>query len=281
MSVEKGFYSAGNSPSISRAIAERTIAYRPSLKGIAKSTNGAILIQQIAWHWYNNGERPFYKFIQPCEHADYRQGDSWCEELNFTYSEFTTAIGKFATKVEGGMKKTELAERYAVIYWTDADRITWWQFNEKAFENLYRVELLGNSEMSNYLENSTSSNYFNGIKAKNTKEFKPKKGDAIDGYLHFGKKAIEQGEDKVEEVITTLERGLRVNIGRTLANQQIAKRIIKDGRPLETWLAWVKSDEWRAARLYIYADMEKVWRDYPQAFGGDNSMNPQGLEVGI
>ena len=110
---------------------------------------------------------------------------------------------------------------------------------------------------------------------------KGKEGDQIDGMLHYGKLAQSQGEDKIEEVITALEKGLRVNIGRTLANQQVAKRILKDGRPLEVWLSWVKSDEWRAARLYIYADLEKVWRDYPQAFGGDEGMNPQGLEVGV
>lgn len=115
----------------------------------------------------------------------------------------------------------------------------------------------------------------------NKKNKRDKRGDEIDGMLYYGKLAQSQGEDKVEEVITALERGLRVNIGRTLANQQVAKRIIKDGRPLETWLSWVRSDEWRLARLYIYADMEKVWRDYPQAFGGDEGMNPQGLEVGV
>jgi len=57
--------------------------------------------------------------------------------------------------------------------------------------------------------------------------------------IHYGKLAIERGEDKVEEVIVQLERGLRVNISRSLGNQQVAKRIIKDGRPLETWLSWV------------------------------------------
>jgi hypothetical protein len=93
-----------------------------------------------------------------------------------------------------------------------------------------------------------------------------KKPDLVDGLLHFGQVAKERKEDKVEEVIQTLERGLHVNITRSLSNQTVARRILKDGRPVETWLSWVKSDEWRAARLYIYADLEKVWRDYPQAF---------------
>lgn len=268
MSEEKGFYSAGGTSEISKAIAERTIAYRPSLKSVTKSTNGAILIQQIAWYWYSNKERPFYKFIQPCEHSNYREGDSWCEELNFTYSEFTTALAKFAAKVEGGMKKTELEKQYAVIYWTDADRVTWWQFNHKPFEKLYKVELLGNSENSNYLENEEKSNYFNSINTQNTKEYfkGKKKGDLVDGMIAYGKQAVEQKADKVEEVIQTLERGLKVNITRNPKNQSVAKRLLNDARPIERFLQWVHADEWRAAHTYLYAELEKVWRDFPQAF---------------
>lgn len=110
---------------------------------------------------------------------------------------------------------------------------------------------------------------------------KGKKGDLLDGILFYGQQAKEQGVDKVEEVIQELERGLRVNITRTTNNQAIAKRILKDGRAVSQWLSWVVADEWRASHLYIYADLEKVWRDFPQAFGTNDGMNPQGLQVGI
>jgi hypothetical protein len=76
-----------------------------------------------------------------------------------------------------------------------------------------------------------------------------------------------------------MERGLRVNISRSTANQATAKRILNDGRPFGQWLTWCISDEWRAAHLYIYADLEKVWRDYPQAFENQIGMNPQGLSI--
>lgn len=174
MSEEQGFYAAGQTMDIARAVAEKTIAYRPSLKSIAKSTNGAIILQQVAWYWYTNKERPFYKFLQPCDHVDYRDGDSWTEELNFSYSEFITAVDKFAFKVSAGLKKSELEKTYPVIFWTDSDRKTWWQFNPKTFERLYKSELLGNSENSNYLDNSNLSNYFNRINTKNTREKRQK-----------------------------------------------------------------------------------------------------------
>lgn len=107
-----------------------------------------------------------------------------------------------------------------------------------------------------------------------------KRGDLVDGLLHFGKQAKERGEDKAEEVIQTLERGLRVNIPRSTKNQAVAKRIISDGRSVSQWLSWVVSDPWRAARLYLYADLERVWTEFPQAFE-TVSYNPQNLEIGF
>lgn len=104
-----------------------------------------------------------------------------------------------------------------------------------------------------------------------------KRGDFIDGMIHFGQKAVRQGADKVEEVLQELERGLRVNIGRTTKNQAVAKRILRDARPISRFLSWVNAEEWRAAHAYLYADLEKVWRDWPQAFPSENK---QGETVG-
>ena len=108
---------------------------------------------------------------------------------------------------------------------------------------------------------------------------KEKKGDLLDGMLYYGKQAVEQGMNEVEEILVKLERGLRVNITRSTNNQAVARRILKDGRPLDTWLSWVMADEWRVSHLYIYADLEKVWRDYPQAFDNSIGFNPQGLSI--
>lgn len=93
-----------------------------------------------------------------------------------------------------------------------------------------------------------------------------KKGDLLDGVLFFAGQAKEQKADKVEEVIQTLERGLKVNISRNTKNQAVAKRLLNDARPLERFLQWVHADEWRAAHTYLYAELERVWREWPQAF---------------
>lgn len=191
------------------------------------------------------------------------------DEVKLSTRRIADEIGMNTASVQKGADKA--VERGLIEKVTDGNKTTLW----RALVSDSEIE----SPMIQKLNRCVSEN--ESLSRVKERVKKGKEGDEIDGMIYFGKLAKEQGEDKVEEVITALERGLRVNIGRTLANQQVAKRIIKDGRPLETWLSWVKSDEWRAARLYIYADMEKVWRDYPQAFGGDEGMNPQGLEVGV
>lgn len=168
MSEQKAEYSAGRQNTTARAIAEKAIIYRPSLKKMTGSTNGSILLQQIMYRWYANGEKPFYKFLQPCEHDLYREGDSWSEEIGFSYSELQTALDKFATKITRGESKTKAEKESAVIYWTDADRITWWQFNPDTFDLLY------NSEKSNYLESDNPRNTLIGINTETTTKSKPR-----------------------------------------------------------------------------------------------------------
>ncbi len=119
------------------------------------------------------------------------------------------------------------------------------------------------------------------LDSKNQISQRESKSDVF-GFMEMSDKlSKDQQADKVEELIAKLERGLRVNITRTTSNQQAAKRIIKDGRSVDQWLSWVQAEEWRADHLYLYADIEKVWRDFPQAFDNKDTYNPQGLEVGL
>ena len=131
---------------------------------------------------------------------------------------------------------------------------------------------------STFLPNESSGLDLNKKNKRNKKESKTD----IFGFMEFSDKlSKEQKADEVEEIIQTLERGLRVNIDRSLRNQSVARRILKDGRPVERWLDWCRSDEWRLAHLYLYRDLERVWGEYPQAFENNDGFNPQGLDVGL
>lgn len=101
-----------------------------------------------------------------------------------------------------------------------------------------------------------------------TVEKQSKKGDLLDGMLFYGRQAIKQGEDKVEEIVTKLEQGLRLNFPRGTKDQSVYRRILETGKPIEAFIQWVKSDERRLSYAFLYAkDTGSLWRDFPQAFG--------------
>lgn len=99
-----------------------------------------------------------------------------------------------------------------------------------------------------------------------------KRGDLVDAYLILGKPS--ESELETEAVLDKLERELKVNLARSNANQVIARKILKeekDGKPLDTFLKWLKSDEWRLSHLYTFADLAKLWQIFPQAFSTEQT----------
>jgi hypothetical protein len=69
------------------------IPYIKEVRQIAKSVTATILMQQLDY-WFDKYPNGFYKFKSPCNHINYKQGDSWEEELFFSEEEFTTAFSK-------------------------------------------------------------------------------------------------------------------------------------------------------------------------------------------
>lgn len=111
-----------------RAISEahRMIAYRPSWRQVTGSITSAILLQQMIYRWEGNNCQPFYKYKEPCAADDYRPGDSWCEELGFSRSEFDSALKSIGQKISRNVEKDPNA---LVWYWTMQDRKTWYEVN--------------------------------------------------------------------------------------------------------------------------------------------------------
>lgn len=116
----------------------RQIIYRPELNRLTGSVTATILFQQILYRWAENSAQPFYKFKAPCTHAQYRAGDSWCEELGFTKAEFDGALQRLGAKVRKG---DPAPDGFLVYYFTDFDRLTWYGINEaearKALAQIY------------------------------------------------------------------------------------------------------------------------------------------------
>lgn len=75
----------------------KTICYYPELVQRIGSINAALMMAQLEF-WFKVTEgRPFYKFLEPCGHELYKEGDSWSEELGMTGSEVRTAFKRIGT----------------------------------------------------------------------------------------------------------------------------------------------------------------------------------------
>ncbi len=123
---------------------KKVIPYRKELRPLLGSVNATILFQEAVYlHGLKNEEddeiRPFYMFKQPpAKHPLYSPGQSWVELLGFSPREFDSAIKKIGTKIS--IRKDDLQEvlersilnadpRGLLIYWTTADRVTYYLLN--------------------------------------------------------------------------------------------------------------------------------------------------------
>lgn len=103
------------------------ISYRPRFNTHTGSVLATILLQQAAYWWCKMGEKPYYKFKEPCSAKKYKIGESWCEELGFSRREFDTA-------------RALLEDRGFLLVKTDMERLTWYSVNsEKINEMMHMV----------------------------------------------------------------------------------------------------------------------------------------------
>ena len=73
------------------------IKYNPALRAKCGSQNAVLLFDRLEY-WFSKKKNEFYKFIEPCEHPCYREGDSWSEELGFSKKVFRTAFDKIGIR---------------------------------------------------------------------------------------------------------------------------------------------------------------------------------------
>lgn len=137
------------------------ITYRPKLNKITGSVTSTILLQQILYWYKLKGYKPFYKFKEPCPSNElYKVGDSWCEELGFSRSEFDLSIKNIGQKINKNDKR-DLNK--LVHYWIDSSRKTFYEINVKLFEEklneLYNDELSQNPALRKADNGDTYSNF--------------------------------------------------------------------------------------------------------------------------
>jgi len=138
----------------------QVITYRKDLKIIAGSTNAAILWQQLEY-WFDKMQgKEFYKFLSPLdeERYGYKFGDSWCEELGFSESEFRTAFSqlgiRYKSKKEYDNQKNPFGDKMYCSYYNKIERKTYYLRNHDYVRfNVERICIhISTSEKIQFLE---------------------------------------------------------------------------------------------------------------------------------
>lgn len=121
--------------SLSNPQTTRIIAVTPDHIDIAGDGNSALFLAQVLFWWKAAGRKRFYKFNSPCEHALYRVGDSWAEELRLKRTMLATARRRVANKVRIS-SNAEIQGAFEggalIVYGTDENHLTWYLVNEGA-----------------------------------------------------------------------------------------------------------------------------------------------------
>ena len=108
---------------------------RVDLLELFRNKNSVNLFLQILFWSKTRIFKPFYKFKQPCKHKWYKKGDSWTEALKISREKFDNSLKRIGTKITKGISKTKAFEKMKlnslIIYWTDKNRVTYYQLNEK------------------------------------------------------------------------------------------------------------------------------------------------------
>lgn len=116
------------------------VKYYISYRAIFGSITATILFGQLEVR-FGNHENGFYKFLEPCDHSLYREGDSWTEEIGFSQEEFYTAFEKIGIRYKS-LTEYENAEgdkfqgKYYLSYYSRREGLTYYLRNHALVDEL-------------------------------------------------------------------------------------------------------------------------------------------------
>lgn len=118
------------------------IKYQPALRKIAGSLSATVLMSQLEY-WFSKQGRAFYKFIEPCDHKLYKEGDSWSEELAFSGAEFRNAFKQIGVVYKTKKAYRESEDRFQgkmyLSYFDRVRKVTYYMRNDKLVENVFNA----------------------------------------------------------------------------------------------------------------------------------------------
>jgi len=116
-----------------------TVVLYTKLISICKTFNGMVMLSLIINHWREQGK--FYRFQTPCNHELYLKGESWQEMTGFSRKVIRTALNSIAIKRTVKNRESNEVKNAIVIYYTDKNRLTWYELNVKELNK--RIKSIG------------------------------------------------------------------------------------------------------------------------------------------
>ena len=94
---------------------------------ITGSYLGSLLLKQCMYWSAKKEHGVFYKFISPCDHSLYKEGDSWEEETWGTARQIGRALDKFSVKLTKSVKREDNPN--AILYRWTKENCTYYELN--------------------------------------------------------------------------------------------------------------------------------------------------------
>jgi hypothetical protein len=132
---------------------QRCIPYIPSLKLVFLSVIAVLIFQQLEY-WFSLYADGFYKFLAPCDHAMYRTGDSWTEELVLSLYEFRSGFDKLGVRYKSKEELQKQVQNQTDIfqgkyYYSVVDikqGLTYYRRNDEKISSMLKGLFLSNIE---------------------------------------------------------------------------------------------------------------------------------------
>lgn len=89
------------------------IKFYPKLKLSIGSEKAALILGRLEY-WFQNNKyvNGFYKFIEPCNHPLYREGDSWAEEIGFSRKIFSKSFDLIGVRYKSKSAFLKSSDRF-------------------------------------------------------------------------------------------------------------------------------------------------------------------------
>lgn len=162
----------------------RGIPYYPELGKITGGISSAILMTQLEY-WFNKmNNKPFYKFLEACDHASYKEGESWVEELGMSKDEFRLAFSKIGTtyksKKEFDKSEDKFQGKFYCSYIDRIERRTYYFRNSLLIESALKI--IFENEDTKKTNDKTSDFYKSGKSISRSGESQSLEVEKVDFY---------------------------------------------------------------------------------------------------